>query len=199
MTVSILNGINAFLLALINYLKLDARSEAHRTAAYKFDKLQSYMEFNSGRLLFDGFNGKASERLLEILQKVENDVREIKETNQFILPEKIRYTYSKLYSTNVFAEVKKIQNKETLHINKMKDYMNKILSLEAPTSIEGGRPNDKIQAQIDYLDALRRAEIEEVLKIKNEYLKLDLLFEDELKQHRESFRRHCDFCGWLKS
>jgi hypothetical protein len=48
--VSVLNCVNTFLLTLINYLKLDARAEAHRTAAYKFDKLQSYMEFNSGRI-----------------------------------------------------------------------------------------------------------------------------------------------------
>jgi hypothetical protein len=86
--VSSLNGANAFLLALISYLKLDAKAEAHRTAAYKFDKLQSFMEFNSGRMLFDS---KASDNLIPIIEKLENDVRDIKETNQFILPEKIRY------------------------------------------------------------------------------------------------------------
>ena len=39
--VSGLNGFTAFILALINYLKLDAKAEAHRTTAYKFDKLES--------------------------------------------------------------------------------------------------------------------------------------------------------------
>ena len=38
--VSGLNAFIAFLLALVNYLKLDARAEAHRTSAYKFDKLE---------------------------------------------------------------------------------------------------------------------------------------------------------------
>jgi len=43
---SILNGLVTFILSIISYLKLDARSEAHRTSAYKFDKLISYVEFN---------------------------------------------------------------------------------------------------------------------------------------------------------
>jgi hypothetical protein len=44
---SVLNGFVAFILALINYLKLDARAEAHRGSAYKYDKLLTYIEFQS--------------------------------------------------------------------------------------------------------------------------------------------------------
>ena len=49
---SCLNGFIAFILALINYLKLDARSEAHRSSAYKYDKLLSYITFQSGKIYF---------------------------------------------------------------------------------------------------------------------------------------------------
>lgn len=49
--VSILNGIVAFLLAIVNYLKLDACSEAHKISAYQYAKLKSYIEFNSGEIL----------------------------------------------------------------------------------------------------------------------------------------------------
>lgn len=195
-TVSILNSINTFLLTLINYLKLDARSEAHRTAAYKFDKLQSYMEFNSGRILFES---KAGEGLVEILKKVENDVREIKETNQFILPEKIRFEYPRLYSTNVFAEVKRIQNQESLHVEKMKSAMNEIMELEAPFHARGLEPDPATKKQIAELEAIRKKEVNEVLLIKNLYLGIDSMFESELESHRKSFGRCCDPCGWLKS
>jgi len=48
------NGIIAFLLALVNYLKLDATSEAHKIAAHQYDKLQTSIEFLSGTtLLFE--------------------------------------------------------------------------------------------------------------------------------------------------
>ena len=194
--VSVLNSINTFLLTLINYLKLDARAEAHRTAAYKFDKLQSYMEFNSGRMLFDK---KITGQLVEILKKVENDVREIKETNQFILPEKIRYEYPKLYSTNVFAEVKRIQNREMLHIEAMKAAMNKIMELEASMpSMSADKKAETVKA-IEELEKLRTAEVKNVLLIKNLYLGIDETFEKELETHRGAFGRRFDCCGWLKS
>jgi hypothetical protein len=195
MIVSILNSVNTFLLTLINYLKLDARAEAHRTAAYKFDKLQSFMEFNSGRILFDK---RAGGRLVEILQKVENDVREIKETNQFILPEKIRYEYPRLYSINVFVEVKKIINQETLHIEKIKTYMNKILELEEPLK-QGKVLDNDTKTKIAEYEAWRQSEVNQVLLIKNLYLAIDEKFEIELEKHRKSLGRHIDCCAWLKS
>jgi hypothetical protein len=193
--VSVLNCVNTFLLTLINYLKLDARAEAHRTAAYKFDKLQSFMEFSSGRMLFDT---DAGEKLVEILQKVEHDVREIKETNQFILPEKIRYEYPKLYSTNVFAEVKKIINEEMLHIEQIKTFMNQVLELEKPFREKGEPIDDVTKKRIEEIEAWRRAEVMRVLAMKPRYLGIDSQFDEELQKHRNSFRRCCDICQWLK-
>lgn len=40
------NGIIAFLLALVNYFKLDAASEAHKISAHQYDKLQTSVEFS---------------------------------------------------------------------------------------------------------------------------------------------------------
>lgn len=191
--VSSLNGFNAFLLALINYLKLDAKAEAHRTAAYKFDKLQSFMEFNSGKMLFDS---AASSRLVEIIKETEGNVREIKETNQFILPEKIRYSYPVLYNTNVFAEVKKIQNQEMMHINTIKDCLNRMLEIQQSTT---GTLSDDLQTEVKYLDTRQKREIQEILKIKNKYLNIDELFENEMKANRNRISNRFQLCGWLKA
>jgi len=48
---SSINGMVAFLLSIINYLKLDAASEAHKISSHQYDKLQSFMEFSSGQVL----------------------------------------------------------------------------------------------------------------------------------------------------
>ena len=48
---SALSAIVAFILAIINYLKLDAAAEAHKTSTHKYDKLQSFVEFQSGQVL----------------------------------------------------------------------------------------------------------------------------------------------------
>ena len=46
-----LSAFIAFLLAIVNYLKLDAVSEAHKISSHQYDKLQSYVEFQSGQIL----------------------------------------------------------------------------------------------------------------------------------------------------
>ena len=48
---AILNALIAFLIAIINYLKLDATAEAHKISCHQYDKLQSYVEFQSGQIL----------------------------------------------------------------------------------------------------------------------------------------------------
>jgi hypothetical protein len=48
---AVINGIVAFILSVINYLKYDATSEAHKISAHQYDKLQSYVEFQSGQIL----------------------------------------------------------------------------------------------------------------------------------------------------
>ena len=191
--VSSLNGGNVFLLALINYLKLDARAEAHRVSAYKFDKCQSYVEFNSGKILFET---KASEELGEIIKKVQHDVEDIKETNQFILPEAIRYQYPRLHHMNVFAEVKHIQNREMRATNELKDMWNDDLALKRLaaerelTSVEADR-HEKLKDLI-------RHQTDRILRILDEYAKIDEQFEVEMRAHRERASRRLGPCDWLK-
>jgi hypothetical protein len=59
--ISALNGIIAFLLAIVNYLKLDAASEAHKISSHQYDKLQSRVEFTSGSVLLFRYNGLQTE------------------------------------------------------------------------------------------------------------------------------------------
>ena len=49
--IAILNAVAAFLLSIVNYLKLDAASEAHKISSHQYDKLQTQVEFLSGNSL----------------------------------------------------------------------------------------------------------------------------------------------------
>lgn len=189
--VSSLNGVNAFLLAVINYMKLDSKSEAHRTAAYKFDVLQSNLVFNSGKLLF--MKDKTDE-LRKIIEETEKGVQEIKQTNQFILPEHIRFTYPKLYSINVFAEVKKINNKEIMIVNTIKDIYNDIQELKAKLTLTPAEETKLAEKEETY-----RRKVENFIRLKDEYLKIDDEFEKEMKVARHKQQRGCTCCAWLKS
>lgn len=114
--ISSLNAFNSFLLSLISYLKLDGKAEAHKTSAYKFQKLESRCEFNSGKSLFF----KDSVDVCHFANEIEKEVMEIRESNQFIIPERIRVMYPTMCETNVFSLVKQIQNDEILIINNLK-------------------------------------------------------------------------------
>lgn len=175
--VSSLNGFNAFLLAVVNYMKLDSKAEAHKTSAYKFDVLQSNLVFNSGKLLFMSDN---PERLREIIVEVEKGVQEIKQSNQFILPEHIRRTYPKLYLINIFAEVKKINIKEIQIINRLRNLY-----------VDINEGADKEQ--------LYREGVAEYIELKNKYLEIDRQFDDEIKDAFRVQRRSWNPCNWLKT
>ena len=176
---SILNGINAFILALVSYLKLDTRAEAHRTSAYKFDKLQSKVEFTSGKMLF--VEDKWQE-FGDFLATVDKEVREIKATNQFVLPEPVRISFSNLYNTNFFAVVKTYILREKRNINRLKDLENE--KQECTDAIQRKIVEDKIKAQLDKLIAMQ-----------NQWLKLDKEMSNEILTIQ---RKKYSCCNWFK-
>ena len=73
--ISALNGIIAILLAIVNYLKLDAASEAHKISSHQYDKLQSTVEFTSGSVLLFRYND---------LQKHQYELEQLEEKQVYI-------------------------------------------------------------------------------------------------------------------
>ncbi len=196
--VSSLNGLNAFLLALINYLKLDARAEAHRTSAYKFDKLQSQTVFSSGKVLF--INDEET-NIVTLISSIEKEVQEIKESNQFVLPEKIRYNYPLLYSTNVFARVKEIMYQETREINKLKDILNDRTRANNALYMaeQSGDDATAASAEAKRLETEYRNQVLVCLNMKDRYNDVDGLIEKDLAVQRDKAIRRWEICGWLKN
>lgn len=182
---SILNGTIAFILALINYLKLDAMAEAHRSSAYKYDKLLSYVHFQSGKQLF---LKDEAHKMSDIISKIEKDVTEIKETNQFVLPEKIRYNFPYLSGVNIFTVAKNISNKEIKLKNNLANVMNKIAELQL---------TNKSTCENELKNKLQEKDIlfSQILEIQTEYVTIDNHFESEMKKYRERSKYKCK---WLK-
>jgi len=110
--ISALNGIIAFLLAIVNYLKLDAASEAHKISSHQYDKLQSTVEFCSGSVLLFRYND---------LQKQEYELDQLIERKKNI-NKKINHYYDPAQNFNHESDIIKFEiknlNEELIILNK---------------------------------------------------------------------------------
>jgi len=189
--VSALSATNTFIISLISYLKLDAKAESHRIACYKFDKIQSLCEFNSGKILL--LDDENLEIVNTILTEIESQVKDIKETNQFILSEKLRYRFPVLYSTNVFSIVKKLRNDEIVLTNKLTTIVNKMIQLN------NNEPDTDTQNQLNILEKQQNDTLEEIIHFRDRYLEIDSRFNNEIETYINKSKKRWNFFHWLKT
>jgi hypothetical protein len=193
------SAFNTLLLALINYFKLDARAEAHRMTAYSFDQLISECEFTSGKILLS--NLVQDEDLTEdaehyklkdvqdFMSLIENKVKEIKQKNQFIIPDSIRHAFPNIYYTNIFALVTQSQIQEMIITNQLKLACNAFAEVE--NQIIKGDRSPEVYLDFNFKQRQKNNLIERILDHRMNMVAFDQVLRLEVERNRKR-------CLWIR-
>ena len=161
---------------------MDAKAQAHKTTAYQFDKLQTMCEFFSGKVLLIK-DKDVDKKVQDFVTHIEKKVEEIKDVNQFIIPEIIRHRYPKIYSINVFSEIKRYKNREKVLRSEFHNICKKIDDMR----LEGKDiPEELIH--------MKEMKLTQVLEHQNEYFKVDDQFEEEVTEYVEKTKNKGRCC-----
>ena len=122
------------------------------------------------------------------MANIKDKIKEIKETNQFVVREQLRYRYITIYNLNVFSIIKKIENKRREYVIRLKDITNRINHLQCELSHVKIKKCDFKKKKIKFAYDTKNEALRMILLLKSAFSIIDQIFSNEIK-HAEIEKR----------
>ena len=207
-----ISGLNILItsfISLMNYMKLESRTEMYLQLAKQYDKIEISLEMANNKILFLETEEDKNHLVLSKLNEIEFNLNELKEVYNILIPEELKAYFPIICHINVFSLIKKMDTYKKSLIHKFMDIKNEIRYILHKWKKENAESSRSIVISLENVEKIKEKTRllflydvkdnikKELSECKNIYTVIDEYFAKEIKSAERMRPLWVIFCGSL--
>ena len=201
--ISGLNFLVTSLISIMNFMKLESKTECYNQIASQYDKIETSLEIMSSKLFFVKTDEEKKEMVLSNILETEVRINEIKDINPVIIPNEIKIIFPIISHTNIFSFIKKIENEKRDLIFQLMHTKNEIHYIlnkwKQPRDTITIMERDREKNRLFYLYEIKTKIKNDIIKCNQVFQKLESDFLSEIVYTEKINPLRILFCSYFGS